>query len=300
MIYLFYGFDTYRSREKLKSVIAEYRKKVGPSVDLHEIDAEETSFGNAKQLIQSSSLFSEKKLVLLKRALETYGDELLPVLGQIKDAKDTILFLWEGGLDASGIKKLASWKPSIEKIQECKMLTPEETRRWIQEEAQKKNITLSAEDRIRLSSLDSDLWHISNELEKIAVRSAGGVADSRGLRFTTFQLGDSFFTSRKSALTALLHLLWNGEEGFKIFSYLSNLARTFFIVKSYQNKGQTVPLSFGIHPFVLKKVSLLSRPLKSEETADNIRAFFEADWHAKTGIEKPEEFLLHRTLLSKK
>jgi len=64
MIYSLYGPDTYRSRQKLKEIIAEFQKKSGNALSLEKFDAEEDDFSKIVSAAENQSLFQEKKLVV--------------------------------------------------------------------------------------------------------------------------------------------------------------------------------------------------------------------------------------------
>lgn len=112
MIYLLYGSDTRRSREKLNEIIEEYRKKYG-DLNIHKFDAEEDEEGKIKNALKASSLFSPKKLVVIR------GLSKIPEKGAtfkiFEHLKDTIVVLWEGVLSK---EEFAQVRPYAVKVQE--------------------------------------------------------------------------------------------------------------------------------------------------------------------------------------
>ena len=68
MFYLIHGNDTYRSREKLREVIDAYRDTHQSGLSFFQIDLEEERSEDVEHIFGSSSLFPEKKLVVLKSA----------------------------------------------------------------------------------------------------------------------------------------------------------------------------------------------------------------------------------------
>lgn len=118
MIYLLYGPDTVRSREKLNEIISEYRKKSGDGINFYTFDAEEDDSGEMKRVLAAASLFSSKKIVVLKYlTLSPNKEVLLDELKKIKDSRDTIVFLWEREL---GEKIVSELRPYCSKTQEFK------------------------------------------------------------------------------------------------------------------------------------------------------------------------------------
>lgn len=118
MIYLLHGSDTTRSREKLNEIIDEYRKKIGADLSFYSFDAEEDAPEEIRRALETNSLFSNKKVVTLKHlSLSSNKELLLGALENIKNSRETLVFLWERELDA---KKLGELQPYCSKIQEFK------------------------------------------------------------------------------------------------------------------------------------------------------------------------------------
>lgn len=118
MIYLLYGSDTARSREKLNEIIAEYRRKNGADLSVYSFDAEEDTQEEIKRALETGSLFSNKKVVTLKHlSLSPNKELLLGALENLKDSRETIVFLWERELDE---KVAAELRPYCAKMQEFK------------------------------------------------------------------------------------------------------------------------------------------------------------------------------------
>lgn len=114
MIYLLYGSDTRRSREKLNEIIAEYRKKYG-DLNIHKFDAEEEEEGKIKSALEANSLFSPKKLVVIRGLSKIPGKEVIFKI--FNNLKDTIVVLWERELSR---EEFAQIRPYAVKVQEFK------------------------------------------------------------------------------------------------------------------------------------------------------------------------------------
>jgi len=114
MIYLLYGSDTNASHKKLNEIISEFRKKYG-DLNTHKFDAEENSFEKIKSALETNSLFSANKLVMIKYASGSPERErLYGLFRNLKSSKDTIVLL-ERELDPVELSKL---KPLCDKIDE--------------------------------------------------------------------------------------------------------------------------------------------------------------------------------------
>lgn len=237
MLYILHGSDTARSQQKLKEIIEIFRQKNGGDLSVYRFDAEDENPAAIHTVLESGSLFQQKKLVVIQHALRSAAFKSLKIQ-KFKDTKDTIVILREWELDAAGLKHVAEIKPWCSKIQEFRL--------------QKK----------------------------------------QDFNTSVFQLGDVFFTSRKTALRVLSELRSQGQEEFKLFSYCANHARTLLLIKSYAEMQKPVSPHHGIHPFVIKKSSALARGLSLEQISNYAQKFHEADAQIKQGIMKPREALV--------
>ncbi len=125
MIYLLYGSDIVKSRQKLNEIIDEYHDKAGSDLNLYRIDAEEENEGKLREVLETGSLFSAKKLVVVKYFSDSpWGrDQFYKLLEGTKDDSGTTLLLWDRELSEKDVKNLA---PYCRKVQEFKSLRREE------------------------------------------------------------------------------------------------------------------------------------------------------------------------------
>lgn len=299
MIFILYGPDTYRSRQKLKEIVEEYRKKAGPDFNLEKLDAEEGNLTTLKNIVQGGALFSSKKLVIVEGAFssEKNFSNLLDTVRGAGGAKEVFLILWDRGLSAEGLKRLEEVRPLADKAQEFKFLTGRTLQVWVEEEAKKRGLKLYPVQLVHLASLGGDLWQTVNELDKMVLVQGAGLNGQVAREQNIFHLGDTFFVSPKTALGALLSLLYQGHDDFNLFSYLGNHGRTLLTVKTYLDKKMSVPAHHRLHPYVIKKASALARGLSQEKLRALPGKFFEEDFKVKVGLSQPKESLL-RILLN--
>lgn len=271
-------------------IIEGYCKKTASNFNLHRFDADESDLSGVNNLIDASSLFGGKKLVVIENALS--GEKFKSP--NFQSVKETIIIFWDRELNEQGKKHLAEIEPYADKIQEFKNLTKEQVRRWIQEEAKHRGVRLYPAHIACLEQFGSDLWAVSNELDKIAAGSSAEFKNlpQTGLRsINVFALGDTFFTSKKDALRILFGLMREGHDEFNIFSYLASHARTLLTVKAYSEMREPVLASHGIHPFVIKKAAAVVRGLSMMELHQVFQRFFEEDLKIKSGLSIPRDSL---------
>lgn len=293
MIYFLYGSDTYRSRQKLRDIIAEYRVRYGSDLNLHRFDAEDDDPAALKQIGESSGLFAAKKLIVVEYGLSSDRsfDALAALAAHSARDPDTLVVLWDRELDAAGKQRLIEIQKNFTKIQKFVPLTGAQRERWIREEAGRRKADLSPSEVRALAASGGDSWGIAQAIEKSALGTRIAAAGPAGTN--VFALGDAFFTSRRDGLRRLLEFLHDGQDEFGLFSYLANHSRTLALVKHYSDQKKPVPPSHGIHPFVAKKSAALVRGIETGRLIGFLHDFFEEDWRIKTGLSNPQQSLLN-------
>lgn len=292
MIYALYGSDTYRSRKKLNEIIEAYRQKAGADIDFHRFDAHMHDVAGLKGIMETTSLFTSKKLVVVEYALSDGMEPMLRFAKNWRDAKDQHLMLHHEALDAGAKKHLKSWTPFVTKSQEFDEMKGAQWETWIRKEAVARGVSLLPDDVRRIAATASNSWFAVQEIEKIAV---GGHASSEyafAKNPTVFDLGDAFFTDKKRALGILHRMLANGEDEFGLFSYLAGRSRTLVAIKQCTVEKRQVPSWLGIHPFVAKKTADIVRALTPAQCASFVSRFFEEDFRIKVGLSQPRDSLM--------
>lgn len=299
MLYLLYGPDTYRSRQKLNDIIEEYRKKAGANFELHKFDCDEDDLMRLQSVVEGGSLFSAKRLIVAAYPFsgKCDFDVCVRLAKKAKDSKEIFLVFWDRDIGKASAAKLSKIRAYAHKEQEFLLLSGVALERWIREEAKKRGVVLHKNEIEWFLSFGGDLWRVSNELAKREVGGGAGVPLPEA-RSTIFSLGDAFFSAPRQALFHLLSILRAGEDGMGVFSYLSNHARTQFIVRAFSERGAAIPQAFRIHPFVQKKAAAISRNMTPQSFRSLFRMFWEEDRKIKTGESNAEDSLI-RILIRK-
>lgn len=298
MIYLFYGTDTYRSQQKLREVIAEYRVKNG-NLNFEQFDAEELSESDMRRALEPATLFPSKRLVVLKYVAKPLipAEPFLKLLEPHQQIQDMVLLIW----DPNDFKK-APFLKDLAKItdhpQEFRPYDRAALAHWVRAGASQRKVALSREEVEKLCTLGPDLWRLHHELEK-KVLMGNQVLPRQEASKTVFDLGDSFFGAPSSSLKVLLELLYNGEEEAGLFAYCTNHARRLLVTKSFVEKGETVPAAFGFHPFVLKKMTAAAKNISHPIICSAVRRFFEEDRKIKLGQTRHAEALTRMLMRAK-
>lgn len=106
MLYLLYGTDTQKSRNKLHELLALARKK-RPDAEVFRLHAENWNEAQLDELLASRGLFESKYTVVLDGLLEKKETKLI-VLDRLEALKesDQIFLMIDGGVDAATVKKI--------------------------------------------------------------------------------------------------------------------------------------------------------------------------------------------------
>ena len=297
MIYALYGSDTYRSRKKMNQIIAAFRAKAGSDFNMHRFDAEDDDISDMKAIVGGSSLFAAKKLSVIEYAFcESVAAVLFPSAVRLAASQDQVVILWDKALDTGKKKYFKEWEKFFTKSQEFNELSAGSRQRWIAQEADERGIVLRPTDMDHLMQQKGDSWTTIQLLEKCAV---GGDIHSifpTAREHNVFSLGDAFFSKNREALRILHELRERGEDEFGLFSYLANRSRLMVAVKACDQEQKQIPSWLGMHPFVAKKTSQLSRALSLHQCRSLLLRFFEEDSRIKIGLAMPADSLIDMIL----
>src|SRR3989344_2483631 len=259
MIYILYGEDSYRSREKLSEIIEAYRAKAKGVLDIEQFDAEDDDAAMLPKLGQSHSLFQKKKLIgvsYLSRGSESFLKRLKQAIQEWKDDENTIVVLWDDAEKKSAAKWLAVAEPAAKNAHEYKSMTPKEASKWLTLFLENQMLSLDQKAADELAAkFSQDTWRLANEAGKAAM--GGEIADR-------VEIDDK-----------------------KIFSFLD------FLILS---DGKELGPEAGTHPFVLSKAQRKVRELDRSKIRALYERLFDEDVKIKTGASDPYSSIVNLVL----
>ncbi|MDP3999469.1 MAG: hypothetical protein Q8P76_02650 [bacterium] len=170
MIIYLYGPDGYRRQEKLKSIIADYKKKHS-AFAVERLDlAESGSLNKLKDFLKSQSLFDKLRLGIIEGYRELEDGQLKEFAGLLKenaDAKEPTLVLLDEKAPNKDFKFLLE-KPTL--AQEFENYDYQKFGIFIQMEAKKRGISLDSESQDLLAQVyNGNTWGLITELDKLAL-----------------------------------------------------------------------------------------------------------------------------------
>ena len=310
MLIILHGENSFFSKRKLNEIIAQYRTKhkTGLSFFVFDIGFD---FFDFKSALETVSMFSEKKLIVLKDVLADAAN-ILDYLKtkNIKDDADTVIVFYESTL--LEIKKDDQIKWLLEKpamVQESKNLDSAKLRLWIESEVARQGGEMNDDATSALILFcGDDMWRLSNEISKL-VSFASRVTKENVVLLVRQNIESDVFgavaclvsKNAKEAIEQFWRVAQQGEDPIKTFGLIVFQFRTLLKVRSVLDKsGQITPDQMAkdlrLHPFVLRK----TLPLAKKYTAGQLRQIYgyllEMDVALKRGESSFEEFIESLTL----
>ena len=298
MIYFLYGPDTYRSRKKLRDIIAEFEKKAGGTMSLSRLDASdhpEAMFSTGR----TASLFAAKELVVIENVLGAKEEILEYVGGNLprwREDRDLTVIFWEGEV-AKSEKMAAELKRHAVKSQEFLRLGPAALARWLNAEGTSRSLELTPQERRILEErYGSDLWAISQELEKM--RDGWSVAGAAEAEEKIWNFTDAFLEHRRLSFRPLMNLLSSGYESVYLVGALASAVRALALTWQGLATNRLKKMTAALSPYVVRKNTELARSVSRDAIRSKFQALSDADQELKTG-KLPSPLPLLKLILKK-
>lgn len=305
MLIMLHGPDTYRSRQQLSKMIAEFKAKRDPSgLNLNVFDAERAEGAEMLEALVASPFLAEKRLTVLERLSESkkkdVWDNLLELFKNKKLPDTSVIIFWEEEIKLNThplFETLAKQKFS----KKFELLTGAKLGQWLKKEIASRGLEIENSALSALIAYPFDnLWQIINEIDKIAAYLSKEAEKKIGLKHLRLFLDqaedDNIFhfldalTGRhaKEAIKLLRAQYNSGEEPGKIFNLIVGQWRKLLLIKDYfsLNPGSTsdsAAKALDIHPFVVKKTLAILPGFSFAKLKEIYRELLAIDLRAKTG-----------------
>ncbi len=303
MLIFLSGLDTYRSREKLREMVAEYTNKHQGGLNIDRWDCLEVSFEALEGTLRSHTLFQEKRLTILEHVLK--NAELGRLLFEyrqklLETPQSIIIFFEEGEVDVK--HPLAQYLSRTALCQEFFLLEGKKLLAWVNKEFQRRKLAIAPGVAEKLASeVGSDLWQLSREIEKLAAFKQGtGViekADVEALvrphiETEVFRTVDAIAAQERKLALELLALHFQcSEPPLRLLSLLLFQFRALLLIKDMAARGMPRALiskHAKMHPYAFHKSYGLAQRLSSSELKRIYEQLFLLDLQIKTGKVNPE------------
>ena len=309
MIIFLYGPDTYRSKQKLNEIIEHYKKIHKSGLNLKFFEGEELNFEDFKDEFQQTSMFKEKKLVVLTNFFSNlvFKERFLKEGKNFVNSADIILFYEKNPIPEKD--SLFHFLIKNAKSQEFKLLAGQKLKNWVKKEFLNFGIEISQEALEKLISfVGNDLWQMSNEIKKLVAYRTGHnqvttvtkvcpeikredveLLVKPKIETDIFQTINAIAArNKKMALKLLKAHLEKGDSPFYLFSMINFQFRNLLIIKDLMERNLS-PYSLNhLHPYVIKKSIPLLEKFSFPELKKIYQKIFQLDLDVKTGKIEPE------------
>jgi len=283
MIYFLYGPDTYRSREKLKELIA--KNQIGFNVERingAKIDADELN-----KHISTHDLFSQKKFLVIDHMADKNNklkEDIINFLKKLKFNELDFLIFYDSQIDKRSIifKVLNS---KADEIYAFDLLKPAEMEVWLQKKCQAINLNINKDNLKKLSvALGDDTWLAMSELQKLKAYTNGEEVQYEDIdKMVRGKLDDDIFkltdmiannNNKSQALKLLKDQIESGSNEIYLLTMIVRQFRILIQLKSFLSKTSNTfqaAKTLNLHPFVVQK----SLPMVSKYPIEKLKNIFQ-------------------------
>jgi len=297
MITLLAGENSFEINREIRRILDGF-SGIGEKIDGSEIELRQLP-----DLLMGTSLFAEKRLVIIKNLsdntavwhdfadwLPKVSDDIHLVLVEPKPDKRTRTY--KELLKVADVKNFAIWgERDVSKAEQ-----------WAVEEAKQLGLTLDKGlAGILVARTGIDQWRLYHSLEKLAVldkvdKSVIEEIVDRNPSENIFQLFEIALKGQTEKLHNMIQVLEKTEDAYRSFGLLSSQAFQLATLAVTEKSSGEVAKDLGVHPFVLSKLSSYAKQQGKSGARNIIAAFADADEAMKTSTADPW-LLIERALL---
>lgn len=305
MVFFLYGNDTLRSLRKLKEITEKYRSKYKSGFNLLKTEANEEGFEKLKDRIETISMFSEKKLIIIEdllsanRIIQEKFQKCLKEKNIFKAEDISVVFFERKSPD----KRLKMFKELFKnsfKKQEFSELSTIKVKSFIDEEIEKiggKIEPLAVENLVIF--FGNDLWQIENEIQKLVTFKGGEIITQKDVEelcvsnidLNIFETIEAIAKKdKKKALKLISNHLEKGENEIRILSMINYQFRNLIKIRNLMDENKNfyqIQKISKLHPFVVKKTLPIARDFSIQELKNIYGKILETDFALKTGKVEP-------------
>lgn len=297
MFIFLYGEDTFRSLQKLRAIVGEYKKIHKTGLNLIYFDCQNFEFTEFENAVQSVSMFQEKKLIILRNAFfnTDFKEKFLKWARQVEDVENIVLFYENQAMKKTDA--LFKFLKTKAKSQEFNFLTGRKLQDWVNKEFEKygAKIEFGARECL-INFVGKDLWRMSQEIKKLcAYKRTDKIVKIENVELLVipkietdiFKTIDAIgLNNKKLALFLLRKHLAKGDSPLYLLSMINFQFRNLLTVKDFMEKqGNTygrvkIP---GMHPYVAQKSCYQAQRFGLEKLKKIYQKLLLTDLEIKTG-----------------
>ncbi len=269
MLYLFWGEDTYRSRQKFREFIEKISGGKNRPFSFSWLTSETFEKSFFEELLRLKNLFEDRGIIVCESLLKDSGEadflkENLPLCGR----SENIFIFWEENVEPTCLEQFREY---AEKVEQFKFLSLNQARAWLESELEKRKVSVPAglrEEMIKQAG--GNLWSLSQELEKYALTSkTDSLSKTNERQINVFQITDAISQkSRGQAWLLFQKAVMAGMDPEEIFWKIVWHIKNLLIIKRLALVSEReIAEKTRMHPFVVKKAVSASRGFTEEKLA---------------------------------
>ena len=184
MIFIYYGENSFLIQEKLTAIRAKYEAKFSSGLNFWKLDLEEDP-DNLKSIVDSQSMFEEKKLAFLRGIFsiaEAKWDEVKKTIQNIGESNDVILVFYDFLIPKESAKKRLEFLSKSGKSEEFRNFERPKFINWILEKSKSAGLNMERTEAGYLTdNIGLDPHRASAEILKLASYKNGGVLSKKDI-----------------------------------------------------------------------------------------------------------------------
>ena len=310
------GREEYLIRWYADVLIKKYVADACKALDLVVLEGESASAEKIIESLETVSLMSERKVVLLQDFAPAMGADLkcLPAedlkmltdyFSEIPEESLLIITAPEQGEKKKGKNKVRSAAEKTGKVYDFQPLNDSQLRSFIGKrfKAAGKQYTPSvlnlimSESGYGNKSIEYSLYNLENDLKKIIAHSgispeitSADVSDiiAANPENNVFAMLDAIGRNRKDEAFRLLHNLLNtGGNVFQLLALITGQLELILSIKEMRDEGVpagTIPKKLGVHEFRVRKAAAVTGLYSMSDLRNALSAAYEVDENIKSGL----------------
>ena len=274
MIFFFYGEDSFRSHQKIKTIIDKFKTNVGGdghNVDF--LDGDTITIENFYNSVRSGGFLALKKLIIIRdifnnKKLKDIQDEIIKFLKTQEDtAEENYIIFWQAG-KADARSKLYKALKKFKFTEEFSILSSPKLISWIKKEVEKNKKSIDTQAiNLLLTFVGNNLWQLHQEINKLSNYCEKEIKEKDVKKLVHAKTDDNIFNlvdaignkNKGLSLSLIEEQLDSGVAVQYIITMIIRQFRLIIKVKSFTEDKITqdwaIAQALGMHSFVAKKIS---------------------------------------------
>lgn len=288
MITLIIGENSYERDQHIQRIAAEF------NAEPERCDGSDMPPSEIVQLTQGMSLFSDKRLVIIKGLSENKSawEELARVSDSVPEDVHILL------VEAKPDKRTKTYK-TLQKASEVVVCTPfsehdvAKAAAWLGQIAKEQNVALDSNAaRELVQRIGTDQYALKNEL--IRLKAMGDITLEVVEHYTeptthenAFALLELALRGDNSALRQKIRTLSTSDDAYRTLGLLASQIYALAGLVLIEDEQVDVAQTLGVHPFVLRNLHTVARQLSRQQLAKVVNRLAALDIQLKSTASDP-------------